>query len=79
MSDYEVVSCASHSEYELWIMHGEQLRVRWFDEDGLEHTEVLRPVELETRQGEEYLVARTESNKRRRIRLDKITAARPRR
>jgi transcriptional antiterminator Rof (Rho-off) len=79
MSDYELVSCASHSEYELWIMHGEQLRVRWFDEDGLEHTEVLRPVDLESRQGEEYLVARTENNQRRRIRLDKIAAAQPRR
>lgn len=79
MSEYETVSCASHSEYELWIMHGELLRVRWFDEDGLEHTELLRPVDLETRQGDEYLVARTESDQRRRIRLDKIAAAHPKR
>jgi predicted DNA-binding transcriptional regulator YafY len=51
--------------------------VRWHDEDGLERTEVLRPVDVETRHGEEYLVARTEDDEPRRIRLDKIASAKP--
>jgi hypothetical protein len=60
-------------------MHREPLRVRWVDEDGLERTEVLSPMDLEIRQGEEYLIARTLSDKRRRIRLAKIASARPNR
>lgn len=77
MSDYQPVSCASHSEYEVWILHGERLRVRWHDGDGLERTEILRPLDVETRHGEEYLVARTLDDEPRRIRLDRIASVQP--
>lgn len=77
MSDYRPIDCATHSDYELWIMQRELLRIRWRDEDGLERMELLRPTDLVTRAGEEFLVGLTDGEERRRIRLDRILSARP--
>lgn len=73
MSDnYTPVSCAVHSEYELVIMRGLSLRIRWRPANGLELTETLKPYDLVTRDGAEFLLALNENNQDIKIRLDKI-------
>jgi Rho-binding antiterminator len=71
-TDYTPIDCGSYSEYELAIMHGKRLRVSWRDAEGPPRIEVLVPVDLRTRQGEEYLVAINHLGAEREIRLDRI-------
>jgi Rho-binding antiterminator len=75
MSDYTPIDCALYSEYELAIMRRWKLRIGWKDEAGLSHVETLLPVDLQTRQGEEFLIAETVAGERLVIRLDQITDA----
>ncbi len=74
MSDYRPVSCALHSEFELAIMHGRRMKLKWHDEDGAVQEAVVRPVDLVTKNHEEFLVVEHEGE-RRMIRLDRISAA----
>ncbi len=71
-TDYTPIDCSSYSEYELAIMHGKRLRVSWRDAEGSPRIEVLVPVDLRTRQGEEFLVATDHFGAQREIRLDRI-------
>jgi Rho-binding antiterminator len=75
MSDYESIDCSTYTEYELAIMRRQRLRMRWRGEDKLDHLEVVTPVDLETREGEEFLIARTGSGDPLRVRLDRILQA----
>ncbi len=56
--DYRPISCEQHSAYELAIMHGQKLRLSWRDEDGQAFDQVVLPVDLQTRNGREYLLVR---------------------
>ncbi len=76
MSDYTPIDCGVYSEYELAIMRKWQLRIGWRDTQGLSHIEVLLPRDLQTRHGEEFLLAETLSGEQLEIRLDQITEAR---
>jgi Rho-binding antiterminator len=76
MSDYTPIDCDRYSEYELAIMRKWKLRIGWRDAHGLSHIEVLRPCDLRTRNGEEFLIAETLACERLEIRLDQITEAR---
>lgn len=71
-TDYRPIDCRLYSEYELAIMHGERLRISWRDAEGSPRIEVLIPVDLRTRQGEEFLVAKDHNGLEREIRLDRI-------
>jgi Rho-binding antiterminator len=71
-TDYTPIDCSLHSEYELAIMHGKRLRVSWRDAEGPPRIEVLVPVDLRTRQGEEFLVAIDSLGAEQEIRLDRI-------
>jgi len=71
-TDYTPIDCRLYSEYELAIMHGKRLRVSWRDAEGPPRMEVLVPVDLRTRQGEEFLVAIDSRGAEREIRLDRI-------
>jgi Rho-binding antiterminator len=71
-TDYTPIDCSLYSEYELAILHGKQLRVSWRDAEGPPRIEVLTPVDLRTRQGEEFLVAIDPLGTEREIRLDRI-------
>jgi Rho-binding antiterminator len=71
-TDYTPIDCNSYSEYELAIMHRKHLRVSWRDVEGPTRIEVLVPVDLRTRQGEEFLVAIDSLGAEREIRLDRI-------
>lgn len=75
MSDYTPIDCARYSEYELAILRRWKLRIAWRDEAGLSHVEMLRPCDLQTRHGEEFLIAENSSGEQLKIRLDQITEA----
>ncbi|HWP95194.1 MAG TPA: transcriptional antiterminator, Rof [Gammaproteobacteria bacterium] len=77
MSDYRPIACHIYERYELAIMHRQRLRVRWRDESGMPHLATLVPENLETREGEEFLIARDPGGERLRLRLDRILDARP--
>ncbi len=73
MSDYTPIDCDLYSEYELAIMHKCKLRIGWRDPQGQAHVEMLLALDLQTRSGEEYLIAETSAGTRLEIRLDHIT------
>lgn len=75
MTDYESIDCSTYTEYELAIMRHQRLRMRWRDDDGIDHLEIVRPADLETRRGEEFLIAHTVGGERLRVRLDHILQA----
>lgn len=77
MTDYVPIPCSVHSSYELWIMHRNELEVTWRGPGGNPCTERLRPYDLVTRAGEEFLLARTAEGASRCLRLDWIEAAGP--
>ena len=74
MSDYRPVSCALHSEFELAIMRGQRMELKWHDDDGVARQAVVTPLDLVTRNHEEFLLVEYEGE-RRAIRLDRIGAA----
>ena len=69
---YTPIECGLHSEYELAIMHKSKLQLRWLDAMGVEHSETIEPVDLCSRNKEEFLKILTTDNKVLEIRLDKI-------
>lgn len=74
---YTPISCADYDAYEVAIMHGQRLRTTWRDDDGLQHIESLAPKDLQTRDGEEYLIAVTCTDRVLRLRLDRIIKSVP--
>ena len=75
-TDYKPIDCNLYSGYELAIMHRNRLQVSWRDAQGTCRIEVLVPVDLRARQGEEFLVASDSLGAKREIRLDRIIASR---
>ena len=73
MNVYTPIDCGLHSQYELAIMRGWRLRMRWRDEAGGSHLETLRPTDMETREGAEYMLVESGDHREAlRIRLDMI-------
>lgn len=66
--DYTPVACGVYSEYELAILRRRRLHLRWRDTEGVDHIEVVRPVDLRTRHGEEFMALEDG----RELRLDRI-------
>jgi Rho-binding antiterminator len=52
---YKPISCDLHSQYELWIMRGEEIKLAWLDDDGVTHIERVKPVDVRAEMGNEYL------------------------
>jgi Rho-binding antiterminator len=71
-SDYQPIECGLYSEYEVAIMQRRRWRMHWRDEAGNDHLETLRPTDLQTRQGQEFMLAVTDGGAERCIRLDRI-------
>lgn len=69
---YEPVSCDIYSRYELAILYGQGLRVAWWAARGIARVEHLQPMNLRTRTGGEYMIARNLIGQRRIMRLDRI-------
>ncbi len=78
MSDqYRPIDCNLHSQYELYIMHHELLRMAWLDELGQEHLDLLMPKDMLTELGAEYIVCENNHDMDVKIRLDRIVRAAP--
>lgn len=77
MGAYQPISCALHSQYELWIMRRQPLQLRWRDKQGEQHTGSVMPKDIHTRTGEEFLVLDQEDGTRLELRLDRIISAQP--
>lgn len=73
-TDYTPIPCARYDVYEIAIRRRRRLRLSW-EEHGRTHCEAVTPLDLETRAGAEYLVARGADGGARRMRLDRIRAA----
>ena len=72
MTDYTPIDCHAYGEFERAIIARQRLRINWRDGNGMDHLEILLPLDLETCQGEEFLHARNDRGERRRLRLDLI-------
>jgi transcriptional antiterminator Rof (Rho-off) len=73
---YRPIACASYDVYESAITRRQRLQLVW-NEGGMDHTQSVLPTDLETRAGEEFLIARDAHGQPLRIRLDKIRKAIP--
>ena len=71
---YTPIDCGLHSEYELAIMHTRPLLLSWLDQDKREQNKKVLPLDLKTKDHQEYLVVRTIDTKAEQyeIRLDRI-------
>jgi Rho-binding antiterminator len=75
-SNYQPIACANYDVYEIAIMHRQPLHLVWDDAD-IVYDRVVTPMDLETHAGEEFLIARTATEERVKIRLDRIRKATP--
>jgi len=74
--EYRPISCELYSKFELWIMHRQNLRLVWRDADGGDHIGVVKPTDMQTQTGSEFLCfTDTVEDKPDRVRLDRILRA----
>lgn len=78
MSDYQPISCAAHDQFEIAIMRGQPLQARWRDGSGELHDERIEPLDLQVRDGTEWLQARAAHDEIIEIRLDWFDSLEPR-
>ncbi len=76
MTDYTPIDCGLHSEYELAILRGKRLRISWRGADGQHHIDVLKPLDLQTRNREEFLIGEDRQGQQLELRLDHILKTR---
>lgn len=70
-NQYQPISCALYSEYELAIMHRQLVRLVW-QEAGQTRIATVKPLDLKTRNHQEFLVAEDQQGQTLSIRLDYI-------
>jgi Rho-binding antiterminator len=71
---YVPIPCARYDFYEIAIMHRSRLRLGW--QDGkVSYEQEVTPLNLETRDGEEFLILCDADGIRREVRLDRIRHA----
>jgi Rho-binding antiterminator len=75
--DYTPIPCAIYNRYEVAILNGQSLRVVWRSARNIDRLETLTPVDLRTRSGAEYMIARNHIGQGRVMRLDRIKSAEP--
>lgn len=71
-TDYRPIACGVYSGYEVAVLHRQWLQVHWQDSEGMDHLERLRPIDLQTRNKAEYMIAINVDNREYSIRLDRI-------
>ena len=80
MSDddiYHPIACGDYSNYELAIMHRQNLQIAWKDPHKNHTISTITPLDLQTRQGKEFLIAETLQGEPLKIRLDHIISCKP--
>ena len=75
MTDYTPIDCALYSEYEAAIVQHMRLRMSFRQPGGQLCIEVVRPVDLTTRDQAEFLLAETRDRNKLELRLDQIIKA----
>ena len=68
---YRPISCANHDVFEIAILHRARLRLTWIEKNVLQD-EIVTPLDIETANHEEFLIARSTTGKIFRLRLDWI-------
>lgn len=76
-SAYRPIPCQTYAEFELAILQGRSLRMLWRAPCGETRLETVRPLDLRTRRGSEYMILRNSAGHRRIARLDRIRRAVP--
>jgi transcriptional antiterminator Rof (Rho-off) len=76
MSRYRPVDCATYARFELAILRRRTVMLGWRDARGVTHLERVRPLDLETAAGEEYLHFRTVAGRCGKARLDRVVGFR---
>lgn len=72
IDSYQPIACALHDEYEIAIMHKQQLNISWTDDTG-QHTARVLPKDILVQDRQEFLIAESLEKKELCIRLDRIT------
>ena len=75
-TEYVPIDCGLHSRYELAIMRRQQLVLSWADEAGTVDACTVTPLDLFTRQAQEFLRLRDAQGREHTVRLDRITSCR---
>lgn len=70
-NQYEPISCALYSEFELAIMHRQKIKLVWH-EDGQTRIATITPLDLNTKNHQEFLIAEDHKGQDLHIRLDYI-------
>ena len=74
---YQPIACSQYDLYEIAIMRGQLLELVWCDEQGVEQRARVKPVALQTRDGQEFLLLLRNPEKKdviESVRLDRIQA-----
>ena len=78
MSDYKPVSCEAHSLYEIAVMQRTPALVCWQENSEIREARLI-PLDVETKNREEFLIAEDSDQQKLRIRLDRILSFVPER
>ncbi len=69
---YHPIPCADYSRYECAIVKHHELRLAWQDKPDLLQLHKVRPIDLITSSGEEFIIVLDEENHQHQVRLDYI-------
>ncbi|WP_024326618.1 transcriptional antiterminator, Rof [Thioalkalivibrio sp. AKL19] len=73
---YTPIACERYSELELAIVRGQFLRTHW-RRGAMDRIAIVRPLDLRTRRGAEYLILRDTAGRRQWWRLDRLISFEP--
>ena len=68
---YQPISCSTYSGFEVAILHRRKLHLRWV-EGNVIHDEIVTPLDLQTREHQEFLICRDVNGAAHTLRLDHI-------
>lgn len=75
-SDYLPIACATHERLELAVMRRQRLLLTWIAEQGQTPcSEPVRPLDVATRDGAEWLRIQRPGGQSEEVRLDRILSA----
>jgi len=77
MSDYVPIACIEHEKLEFAVLRRQTLRLEFVNDSGEKTTCVVRPTDVGTRDGAEWLNYQTLEGKDGVVRLDRIVSASP--
>lgn len=76
MTEYVPIPCSQYDRYEVAIMHRRFLCLVWCS-GNVQYRRIVKPIDLQTREGQEFLVCRMADGEMLSIRLDRIREAQP--